>query len=86
MHFRKNIAVCCLMLDDVSVVPANFVYSQTTTSEAKQSLLAELTSKLNTKSAKVGKCRYGKDCSRLKNDGWLNHPQRIKAGGQGNTG
>ncbi len=65
MHFRKNIAVAALCWT-ISVVPANFVYSQTTTSEAKQSLLAELTSKLDTKSAKVGDAVMAKTVADLK--------------------
>jgi hypothetical protein len=65
MHFRKNIAVAALCWT-ISVVQANFVYAQTTTSEAKQSFLAELTSKLDTKSAKVGDAVVAKTVADLK--------------------
>jgi hypothetical protein len=52
-HFLKIITVASICWT-ISVAQAKFVDAQTATSEAKQALLAELTSKLDTKSAKVG--------------------------------
>src|SRR5277367_3400239 len=64
-HFREIITAAALCWT-ISVVQARLVEAQTTTSEAKQALMAELTSKLDTKSAKVGDVVLAKTVAELK--------------------
>jgi hypothetical protein len=64
-NYQKIIAIAALGWT-ATVMQARLSYAQATTSDVKQAVLAELTSKLDTKSAKVGDVVSAKTVAELK--------------------
>jgi hypothetical protein len=80
-RFRKIITAAALCWT-ISVAQAKFVDAQTATGEAKQALMAELTSKLDTKSAKVGDVVIAKTVTESRMTDGSTIPKRSKLEGK----
>lgn len=80
-HYRTIIMAAALCWT-ISTAQTKFVYAQTTTSEAKEALLAELISKLDTKSAKAGDIVIAKTVANLQTTDGSTIPKGSKLEGK----